>query len=162
MAVRKDAALNLNSLYIAVSTVSFAGISLFFYRTTARSSRSTSFLVPAVCGSISAVTWHFLFTKPINNGQIYCAACASTRGAALAILTGCILPSFTVACVRYNWKPSGNFGHGAKQLRLFVKYCMHPYISARPHILGLGGLQAILGYCLASWQYNGNFKRRKV
>ena len=154
---RSIAAVNVNSLYSGVSSASFAAVAQVFYGPTSRPKR---LLIGVLCGSTSSAAWHRLFTKALGNGKLDCAACSSVRGAALMTLTACILPSVAVACVSYKWQLRRDWTRAFMQLFAFVDYCLLPYSHGRPVFLLLGGCQAVLGYCLASLQFEDSFASR--
>ena len=146
------------SLIVGFSSTGFTAIIRRFYRSAGSSiSRPrivAAILAPPLCGSIAALSWHYLVSNPIKTRKLRCAACASIRGSLILVLNGCLLPSFLVALFYFKRNPSLQQPVAAT----FLDFCYNPYLGrSKPYVIGLGAFQAVLGYGLASWIYTEEF-----
>ena len=146
------------SLIVGFSSTGFTAIIRRFYRSAGSSiSRPRSvaaILAPPLCGSIAALSWHYLVSNPIKTRKLRCAACASIRGSLILVLNGCLLPSFLTALLYFKRNPSLQQPVAAT----FLDFCYNPYLGrSKPYVIGLGAFQAVLGYGLASWIYTEEF-----
>lgn len=146
------------ALVLGLSTAVFTNALPRFYSTTIpyRDVRAMM-IAPAVCGTAAAVCWRVLVTNHIKSNRLDCPACASIRGSAVALLCGCIVPSVAVSSVLYHKRIQWTNFH---QLTSFVAFCVRPYSAAKPRLLVMSGLQGMLGYVVASFQFTEQFKKR--
>ena len=146
------------SLIVGFSSTGFTEIIRRFYRSAgssiSRPRTVAAILAPPLCGSIAALSWHYLVSNPIKTRKLRCAACASIRGSLILVLNGCLLPSFLVALFYFKRNPSLQQPVAAT----FLDFCYNPYLGrSKPYVIGLGAFQAVLGYGLASWIYTEEF-----
>lgn len=146
------------SLIVGFSSTGFTAIIRRFYRSAGSSiSRPRSvaaILAPPLCGSIAALSWHYLVSNPIKTRKLRCVACASIRGSLILVLNGCLLPSFLTALLYFKRNPSLQQPVAAT----FLDFCYNPYLGrSKPYVIGLGAFQVVLGYGLASWIYTEDF-----
>lgn len=88
-----------DSILTGLSTAVFTVIIPRFYRSAGGVSTKpprflASMLTPPICGSITALSWHYLVSNPIRQQKLKCASCACIRGALIVVLNGCLVPSF--------------------------------------------------------------------
>lgn len=147
--------LHYDSILVGLSSAGFTAIIPRFYRSAARVSMKPSrflaaMLAPPLCGSIAAFSWHYLLSNPIREQKLKCSACACIRGGLIAVLNGCLLPSFVVALLHFKRKSSLR----QPVIATFLDFCYSPYYGrSKSYMIGLGVFQAVLGYGLAGWVY---------
>lgn len=154
-----------DSILTGLSTAVFTVIIPRFYRSaggvsTKPPSFLASMLTPPICGSITALSWHYLVSNPIRQQKLKCASCACIRGALIVVLNGCLVPSFVVALLHIKRKSSLQ----QPVLAAFVDFCYAPYYGrSKLYLIGLLVSQAVLGYGLAGWVYTEELiKRRNI
>ncbi|XP_062521609.1 uncharacterized protein LOC134196483 [Corticium candelabrum] len=113
----------------------------------------------AVCsltaGSIAVLCWEYLVTRPIDKERLLCSVCVATRGSAVAVLGGVIIP--------------GMFGALGTRLKPFPK-SLPQLLGASAHLpkpLGTAGIilmsvQAGVGYLLAGKQIELKLEERVI
>lgn len=154
--------LHYDSFLVGLSSAAFTAIIPRFYRSVRVSTRSSSFLVailaPPVCGSLAAVSWHRLVSKPIREKRLKCSSCACIRGGLMSLLNGCFIPSILVGLLYFKRKSSVP----EPVITAFLEFCYSPYYGRyKPFMIGLGVLQAVLGYGLAGWVYTDELIKTK-
>lgn len=152
-----------DSVLIGLSTAVFAAIIPRFYRSaggvsTKRPCFLAASLTPPICGSITALSWHYLVSSPIRRQRLKCVSCASVRGALIVVFNGCLVPSVVVALLHFKSKASLQ----KPVLAAFVDFCYAPYYGRfKLNLIGLTAFQAVLGYGLAGWVYTEELVNRR-
>ena len=152
-----------DSILTGLSTAAFTAIIPRFYRSAGGMSTKpprllAAMLTPPICGSITALSWHYLVSDPIRQQKLKCASCACIRGALIAVFNGCLVPSFVVALSHFKRKSSLQ----QPVLAAFVDFCYAPYCGrSKLYLIGLGVFQAVLGYGLAGWVYTEELINRR-
>lgn len=137
---------------------SSAGIACLFPRLHGfYTSRTTAVLIPVACGTLAMYSWQRLLTKPLSTRELECSVCASIRGTSIALVSGCILPTIALALIGFKRRPFSL--QNKKAVSHFFEVLSQPYDGKeKSYILGLWGLQGIIGIGLANWQYGTHLK----
>lgn len=144
-----------DSVLTGLSTAVFTAIIPRFYRSaggvsTKRLRFLAAILTPPICGSITALSWHYLVSSPIRQQRLKCVSCASVRGALVVVFNGCLIPSFVVALLHFKRKASLQ----RPVFAALVDFWYAPYYGRfKLYLIGLAAFQAVLGYGLAGWVY---------
>lgn len=145
-----------DSILTGLSTAVFTAIIPRYYRSASGVStkrpRFLAAILAPICGSITALSWHYLVSSPIRQQRLKCVSCASVRGALIVVFNGCWVPSFAVALLHFKRKAS--LQKPWPVLAAFVDFCYVPYYGRfKLYFIGLIAFQAVLGYGLAGWVY---------
>lgn len=118
--------------------------------------RKAAILIPVACGSLAWISWRRLVTKPLTSKELQCSPCACIRGTTIAVWGGCILPSFILAFIGLNRRNLFRV-RSLLTLQSFFKEFTKPYNADKPYILGLWGVQGVLGFGAASWEFSQTY-----
>ena len=146
--------LHYDSFLVGLSSAAFTAIIPRFYRSGRVSSKPSRFLVailaPSLCGSFAAFSWHRLVSKPIREQRLKCSSCACIRGGLMSLLNGCFIPSIVVGSLYFK----RNSILRQPVFTALLEFSYSPYYGRyKPFMIGLGVLQAVVGYGLAGWVY---------
>ena len=150
------------SLLVGLSSCGFTALTPRFYRNVGgiakRPRLLRSAMLPALCGGFAAFSWHHLITKPIKNQKLTCAGCASVRGTILLGFCGFIVPSLAVASMHFSRKSTLQ----QPAFAAFLDFFYSPYYGkSKPYVVGLGVVQAVFGYVLATWVYTEEYLKNR-
>ena len=147
------------ALALGLSTAVYASALPRFYSVKIPYRDTRAMMVaPILCGTAAAACWRVMLTNHIKTKRLDCPACASIRGAAVALLCGCIAPSVVVASILYHKKIQWT---NLRHLSSFVTFCVRPYTLANSRLMMMSGIQGILGYVVASFQFTEQFQKRR-